>query len=156
MKIRMSYVSNSSSASFLVFQDLTSQGIYCLKLTTAQKELINGTIINDERIGLDTSKDVYLTEFVFDGDDEKWDKIMNVEHQYYSGGQIGGEPYADDMFNEYRIDGYTSVYLRKEHDEAKQMKFNKFVKDIKETYGTKVEVIVKYEKNGDITLKVVE
>ena len=158
MKIRNGYVSNSSSSSFLVSEDLTSKGIACLKLTRAQKELLNGALIQggETRIGVDVNKDLYLTEFVSDCDDRKWDIVTSVEHMLYESGQICGEPYAEEYFNEYQIDGDTSVYLRKEHDEAVQMEFGKFVKEFKKTYDIKTNVIVKYKEDNCIILKIVE
>ena len=104
MKIRICYVSNSSSASFLVSEDLTSKGIACLKLTQAQKEMLNGSLIQDGevKVGINLTKDLYLTEFVSDCDDKKWDIIESVEHMVYENGQMCGEPYSDDdVYNEY-------------------------------------------------------
>lgn len=153
MKIRICYVSNSSSASFLVSEDLTSKGIACLKLTQAQKEMLNGSLIQDGeiKVGINLTKDLYLTEFVSDCDDKKWDIIESVEHMVYENGQMCGEPYSDDdVYNEYQIDEDRSVYLRKEHDEAKQMPFSEFVKEFRHTYNEQgdMNVIVKYEENG--------
>lgn len=157
MKIRNGYVSNSSSSSFLVSEDLTKKGIACLKLTQAQKEVLNGAYIQngETKIGINLDKDIYLTEFVFDGDDRKWETVTSVEHMVYESGQMCGEPYSDDdVYNEYQIDGDHSVYLRKEHDEAKQMKFSKFAKEFKKAYSD-MDVIVIY---GDdkVTLKFVK
>lgn len=157
MKVRLNYVSNSSSTSFLVSEDLTSKGIACIKLTRAQKELLNGSLINEksERIGINLDKDLYLTEFVSDCDDKKWDIVTSVERIPYESGQMCGEPYTDDeVYNEYQIDGDRSVYLRKEHDEAKQMKFSKFAKEFKKAHSD-IDVIVKYDEKG-IHLTLVE
>lgn len=156
MKVRLNYVSNSSSTSFLVSEDLTSKGIACIKLTRAQKELLNGSLINgkEERIGVDVNKDLYLTEFVSDCDDKKWDIVTSVEHMVYESGSLGGEPFSEEYYNEYQIDGDRSVYLRKEHDEAKQMKFSKFAKEFKKAHSD-IDVIVKYDEKG-IHLTLVE
>ena len=156
MKVRLNYVSNSSSTSFLVSEDLTSKGIACIKLTRAQKELLNGSLINDkeERIGINIDKDLYLTEFVSDCDDEKWDIVTSVERIPYESGALGGEPYSEEYYNEYQIDGDRSVYIRKEHDEAKQMKFSKFAREFKKAYSD-IDVIVKYDEKG-IHLTLVE
>ena len=96
MKVRLNYVSNSSSTSFLVSEDLTSKGTACIKLTRAQKELLNGSLINDkeERIGINLDKDLYLTEFVSDCDDEKWDIVTRVERIPYESVALGGEQYS--------------------------------------------------------------
>ena len=161
MKIRIGYVSNSSSASFLVSEDLASKGIACLKLTRAQKELINGSKISYDsdsgsRFGLDLKRDIYLTQFVSEWDEKKCDIIESVEHLKYENGQMCETPYVEEAFNEYQIDGDTSVYLRKEHDEAVQMEFGKFVKEFKKIYDIKTNVIVKYKEDNCIILKIVE
>ena len=154
MKIRSNYVSNSSSSSFIITKDLTDKGICCLKLTTAQKERLNGSKIYDETISLDPNKDFWLTEFIYDGDDRKWDVIENGgEHIIYSEGQMCGEPYEESDFNEYQINGDISVYIRKEHDEIKQMKFTEFAKEFKKLYGSDVEVLVEYTDDDKIILK---
>ena len=157
MKIRSNYVSNSSSTSFIVTEDLTSKGIACLKLSKAQMELLNGNLDAEYggKVFFDTNKDFWLTEFVSDCDDKKWDIVTSVEHRSYESGQMCGEPYTDDeVYNEYQIDGDRSVYLRKEHDLAKQMSFNKFAKEFKRAYFNS-DVIVQYKQNGEILLKVV-
>lgn len=157
MKIRNGYVSNSSSSSFLVSEDLTKKGIACLKLTQAQKEVLNGAYIHnrENQIGINLDKDIYLTEYVFDGDDRKWETVTSVEHMEYEDGQMCGEPYGDiEDYNEYQIDGDRSVYLRKEHDEAEQMKFSKFAKEF-EKHFSDMDVIVVYGLN-EVTLKFVK
>ena len=159
MKIRIGYVSNSSSASFLVLEDLTSKGIACLKLTQAQKELINGSKLSDgsdSRFGLDLKRDIYLTQYVSEWDEKKCDIIESIEHLKYENGQMCETPYVEEAFNEYQIDGDTSVYLRKEHDAAVQMEFGKFVKEFKKIYDIKTNVIVKYKEDNCIILKMVE
>lgn len=145
MKIRKGFVSNSSSSSFIVAKDLTDKGVSCLKLSQAQKELINGSVLYDEKIWLDVNKDFYLTEFIGD-DEEKNEAINSVEHFMYQEGQLCGEPREESYYNEYRV-GYSSVYLLKNHDVAKQMTFNQFVNKYRKSDLPK-EVIVKYEDDG--------
>lgn len=155
MKIRSNYVSNSSSSSFIVTKDLSDLGISCLKLTRAQKEKINGSVCYDEKVIIYPDKDYWITEFINDGDDRKWDIIeKGGEHIIYSEGQMCGEPYDDRFYNEYPIDGDVSVFIRKEHDEAKQMSFNKFAKKFKENFGSS-EVLVEYTNDNKIILTVI-
>lgn len=156
MKIRSNYVSNSSSSSFIVTKDLTNEGIACLKLTQAQKEKINGSTIYDKTIGLDLNKDFWLTQFISDCNDRKFDIIESVEHILYSEGDLGEECRNDTYYNEYQIDGDTSVYILKEHDEIKQIKFKEFVKNFKEQFGKDADVLVEYTEDGKIVLKPVE
>lgn len=153
MKIRSNYVSNSSSSSFIVTKDLTNEGIACLKLTQAQKEKINGSTIYDKTIGLDLNKDFWLTQFISDCNDRKFDIIESAEHILYSEGDLGEECRDDTYYNEYQIDGDISVYILKEHDEIKQIKFKEFVKNFKEQFGKDADVLVEYTKDGKIVLK---
>lgn len=146
MKIRKGYVSNSSSSSFLVTQDLTDKGVTCLKLSQVQKDRINGSIIYDEKVWLDTTKDFYLTEFISDGWEDKYKVIEGVEHILYQEGDLGESPRCEEYCNEYRV-GNTSVYLLKEHDNARQMLFTQFAKEYKKMQ-LPYEVIVRYEKDG--------
>ena len=104
---------------------------------------------NDEHLSIeiDPTDDVYLTQFISDSHDAEWDLVMSVEHFEYENGQMCEEPYTDDeYYNEYNVDG-KPIYLRKDHDEAKQMPFSKFAREFKKTYGDK-DVIVKYDENG--------
>lgn len=146
MKIRSGYVSNSSSSSFLVTEDLTDKGITCLKLSQIQKERINGSTIYDEKINISTDKDIYLTEFIGDCHEDKYEVIEGVEHILYQEGDLGESPRCEEYCNEYRM-GDTSVYLLKEHDNARQMLFSQFAKEYKKMQMP-YEVIVRYEKDG--------
>lgn len=154
MKIRSNYVSNSSSSSFIVSQDLTDKGIACIKLSKEQLELINGFETINGKICFDLTKDFYLTQFISDCEDEKYNIINNIEHVVYMSGSLGEEPYDEDYFNEYITKNGYSVYLDKQHDTAKQMTFNKFATEYKKS-GLPKTVIVKYQEDG-IFLKYVE
>lgn len=149
MKIRSNYVSNSSSSSFIVSEDLSSRGVACIKLSLEQKKLINGSIVNEKEFKLDNfnKKDYYLTQFISDCCEKELDEINKVKVCYYSGGELSERPYLNQFYNEYKINGDISVFLLKEHDEAKQMTFNKFAKDFKTKFGN-VDVLVKYDGKG--------
>ena len=154
MKKRKTYVSNSSSCSFIVTTDLTDKGITCLKLTNEQKKLINQYPTSDDKFTItDFSKDYYITQFINDCKDEKYDLLDSVEHHYYAEGQLCEEPYTDEFFNEYNSDFGKSVYIKKEHDEAEEMTFKKMVQMFKKMDYTG-NVLVKYTKTGvEITFK---
>ena len=150
MKIRSGFVSNSSSSSFIVTEDLSKKmGISCLELNSEQIELLTGYRMWEddvETFNPETGKKYYLTEFVSDSRDE-WGTIkhdIGYSFEYQSGGHWG--PYDEENYNEYPIGG-NSVWLRKEHDVAKQMTFGNFINDFLENYGNR-EVIVKYEGDG--------
>ena len=132
MKIRNNYVSNSSSSSFIITEDLTKYGINCIKLTSEQKDLINGWQDWGETIVLDVDKDYYLTQFISDCTN-LYDKISEYGKIFYQEGQLNEEPRVEDLYNEYQQTFGTSVYLLKEHDKAEQMTLDKFVKNHKKT-----------------------
>lgn len=146
MKIRNNYVSNSSSSSFIVTEDISYLGINCLKLSEEQKELINGFDSFGDVIVLDMNKDYYLTQFISDCTN-LYDKLHEVEHIFYQEGQLSEEPRNEDYYNEYQSEYGMSVYLLKQHDTAKQMTLNQFVKEYKKTDLPK-NFIVKYEEDG--------
>lgn len=154
MKIRNGFVSNSSSSSFIVTKDLNDSGISCLKLNKKQLELMKGYKLwteDKEAFEPKENQDYYLTEYLSDCD-KRWEKLKDMKDAFeYSCGGHGG-PYDENQFNEYNCN-FGSVYLRKEHDEAKQMNFNKFVKKFKEDYGN-IDVIVKYENDSIVLIPV--
>lgn len=154
MKIRSNYVSNSSSSSFVVTKDLTNSGVSCLKLNEKQLELMKGYKLwteDKESFEPKENQDYYLTEYLSDCD-KRWEKLKEMKDAFeYSCGGHGG-PYDEDLFNEYNC-GFSSVYLLKEHDEAKQMPFGQFVCDFLADYGNS-DIIIKYTEEG-INLKVV-
>ena len=148
MKVRLNYVSNSSSSSFVVLQDLSSKGINCLKLSKEQKELLNGFVpyLGESAIIFDLDREVYLTQYISDCSD-KYDSVMEVVHCFYDEGQLNETPRCEDIFNEYQQEFGESIYLLKKHDIAKQMSLNQFVKEYKKTEMPK-EFLVKYEDDG--------
>ncbi len=155
MKIRSNYVSNSSSSSFIVEKDLTSKGLPCLQLTEEQKKRINGSKFLGEIIELDLTKNYWLTPYIYDGND-RYDEIKKSANAIeYDEGEMSEMPYNDIYYNEYVIDGDTSIFIKKEDDAAVQMKFSKFVKMIEQDYGSNIQVVVDYKQNH-IELRVVE
>jgi hypothetical protein len=147
MKIRSNYVSNSSSSSFIIEEDLSSEGINCLKLSQEQKELINGYNSFGDIIKLDIEKDYYLTQFISDCANI-YDKVIDIPHIFYQEGQLSEEPRMEDFYNEYQIGEFSeSVYILKEHDVPKQMSLNKFYREHKKTELAQ-DFIVKYESDG--------
>lgn len=137
MKIKMGYVSNSSSSSFLVKRNYEDKGITCLKLNTQQ--ILS---LKEDYPQIDQTEELYLTEYLYDitkivSEMEKKDIVS----EYDQGGHFG--PYDEEYYNKY---GY-KLFLKKQHDVCKQMTFNKFVKEYKNN-GLPSEVLVKYTPDG--------
>lgn len=129
----MGYVSNSSSSSFLVKRNYEDKGITCLKLNPQQ--ILS---LKEDYPQIDQTEELYLTEYLCDI--TKMEK-KDIVSEYDQGGHFG--PYDEEYYNQY---GY-KLYLKKQHDVCKQMTFNKFVKDYKNS-GFSQEVLVKYTPDG--------
>lgn len=154
MKVRNGYVSNSSSSSFIVKEDLSNKGISCLKLTNEQLKLLEGyKPWGDENkiFHAESGQDYYLTEFI-PNYEKNWNEVFNMDSSFeYASGNYK-EPYDENEYNEY-CGEFHSVWLRKEHDVAKQMSFGQFVCDFLDKYGND-DVIAKYEKDSIVLIKV--
>jgi hypothetical protein len=152
MKIRSNYVSNSSSSSFIVTKDLNDKGIACIKLNDKQIELLRGWKCwedDDESFEPKENQEYYLTQYI-SGCEYKWEELHEMSDAFeYSNGGHGG-PYDEEMFNEYQTK-FESVWLRKEHDEAKQMSFGEFVKYYLENFGNN-DVLVKHENDSIVLI----
>ena len=154
MKVRTNYVSNSSSCSWIVRKDLSEFGIGCIKLTIEQLNLIKGYPDWDNNMfDFDENKEYWLTEFISDCYEHKYEIAKDNSVFHYDGGGHHG-PYDEDCYNEYILDDGSSVWIRKEHDVAKEMTINKFANSIKKEYGN-CNVLVEYvsSKEIKITLK---
>lgn len=98
MKIRRGFVSNSSSSSFIVFNDcsIIPSIINYKKLNKKQKiRLIEQGFIDSVK------DDIYLTEFISDGfESEEFDKFFssNKKANYCDGGH--GGPYDEESYDE--------------------------------------------------------
>lgn len=98
MKIRKSFVSNSSSSSFVVDKDLTASGILCYKLQPAQLPLVSSTLGN---VPLTSDKDWYLTEAITDGLYGTWlEARVGCEDYVYMDLQMCGEPYDPEFYTQ--------------------------------------------------------
>lgn len=151
MKVRTNYVSNSSSCSWIVKKDLSELGIGCIKLTIEQLNLIKGYPDWDNNMfDFDENKEYWLTEFISDCYEHKYEvaKENSVFH-YSEGGHYG--PYEESAYNEYIADDGSSVWIRKEHDVAKEMTINKFANSIKKEYGN-CKVLVEYVSSKEIKI----
>ena len=159
MKIRKGYVSNSSSSSFIVGEDLSDKGVACLELSKEVKERLNNHSwgfeeFDKNKILLDLDRKYFLTELVSDSEDQKYDAIKSVENYYYEEGDLGKSPRCYELFNEYKVDCDRSVWLLKQHDVAKSYNKKQFLKFLRETYPYH-RFIVSMNEDG-FEVKVVE
>lgn len=156
MKIRSGFISNSSSSSFIVFEDLTSRGVHCFKLTKEQMKLMEGYQYCDETGEVNfKGRQGYLTKFITGYYKDENAVLDNVEKIHYTDGENDGEPYQFStcyLYNEHRH-GDESFFVLKEHDTAEQMTISKFASMFKKNHRN-AEVLVKYENDGIITLKI--
>ena len=83
MKQRSGFVSNSSSSSFIVFEDLSSRGIPCLKLNDEQMKRIDGfQYFEDYPVIHFEGRQGYLTKFITGYYDSENEILESVEkHQ---------------------------------------------------------------------------
>jgi len=105
MKTRMGYVSNSSSSSFLVTKDV-SQFLPCIKLT---REIADAVIQNHsdwdgKKLPFELGTDLWLTDFVYDCDDKKWEAVKDAGGVEYMEGH--GDIYScDDNYITFKKNG---------------------------------------------------
>lgn len=95
MKIRNGYVSNSSSSSFLVTKDI-SEFVPCVKLTReiADAVIKNHSDYDGKHLPFTEGTDLWLTGFIYDGEDFKWNKVKEANGEFYMEGH--GDIYSDD------------------------------------------------------------
>lgn len=138
MKQRNGFVSNSSSSSFIVFEDLIPMGIACLKLNEEQSKRISEYLDIKNK-----ARSMYLTKFV--SNENEYEILKPLEKIDYCDGS-GDYPYDETGFNEYHVAGQ-SVWLLKEHDTDEAMTISKFARHFKKEYGD-IEVLVKHTPEG--------
>lgn len=94
MKLRLSYVSNSSSSSYVICRDMTSEGVSCFKLEKSMYPAVAKSL----GVSLSESKDWYVTRFLTYEDDSNgnYDKLISGEHYIYMDGEMSGNPYMTD------------------------------------------------------------
>ena len=110
MKLRKGFVSNSSSSSFIVFNDdsIIPKVIQYAKLTKKQK-----TMLLNQGFIKDIEEDIYLTQFISDGyESDDFDKFYSADNkiEYCEGSHFG--PYNEDNYKEISDD----VWLLKTDD----------------------------------------
>lgn len=154
MKQRSGFVSNSSSSSFIVFEDLSSKGIPCLKLNDEQMKRIDGFQYFEDYPAIHfEGRQGYLTKFITGYYDAENNILESIERHHYADGDSDGTSYDCDCYNEHQI-GNNLFYILKDHDSAEQMTISQFAAKIKREYGN-IEVLVQNEREG-IFLKILK
>lgn len=130
MKIRTSFVSNSSSSSYIVNRDLTEDGILCAPIIRerldALEDFINLCRLDgDDPVKLDRNSEWYVTRFITEYErDRVYANLKEVGAIDYCDGQASGVPYdweddySDTICVDHGYDEYDSVYMRREHTSA--------------------------------------
>lgn len=89
------------------------------------------------------NEEFYLTQYIYN---QKFDK-KSIWHCKYVEGQMNQQPYDYQFFNQYQLGDWCSVYLRKQHDNAKQMTLQQFVKYYKNS-DLPQQFLVNHTNNG--------
>ena len=150
MKIRSGFVSNSSSASYLVLRDLSEIGIKCVKLTTSQISYIreryakeidsNGfSFISKEQLDfVNSHDDIWITRFIADCTNsfekiEDGEIVKESEKSFYFEGDLSESPRDEEDFNCLIDDDYDGgVWIFKEDDkDHKTMSIDEIIKFLK-------------------------
>ena len=105
MKTRVSFVSNSSSSSFILIGKKPKKVDYAQITDSEILKKIEKFVAQDI-----TNKNIYLTQFVSDGSDIFYDYKDFKSAKEYSCGDVGGTPYD---YNEY-VEIEENVFLKKE------------------------------------------
>ena len=136
MKIRNSFVSNSSSSSFIVIGK-KPEGCGSAKLNSSQKNaiLVYLGVDNIE----DIKDDVYLTQYFSDCGENYYS--FNIDYEYVEGSHSG--PYCKDDYDKISGDDYGSVWILKEHNRAELLSADII------TFNNAIGILKEVLSNGD-------
>lgn len=177
MKIRSGFVSNSSSASYLVLKDLSEIGIKCVKLTQSQisyirerykKEIDSNdfSFISKEQFDFVNLHDnIWITQFIADGTNasekiEDEEIIKDGEKSFYFEGDLSESPRDEEDFNCLIDDDYDGgVWIfNEDNKDHKVMSIDEIIKFLKskkkegkkfDTLSFGDEITIKFIDNED-------
>lgn len=167
MKIRNGFVSNSSSSSYIVCEDLTSMGLRCFRIPAKHLDavshwLIVSRIFDDPVTELDPNKEWYVTRFVteYERDETIYDKLKEIGAVAYCDGQMNGLPYDwcdDDPYTvcvDHGDNEYDSVYMRREHTDACEKMTQELVEYLKSKYPDATRFMVVPRESGEMIIPI--
>lgn len=153
MKIRTNYVSNSSSSSYIVARDLTSEGIACVKLNATAVDKIRTSCWYEGLQTLNTFSEYWLTRPIKEYEpDNVQDLINSVDKVIYCDHQMSGYPYDEEGFFGFAV-GDDTVYMQLNHVSGLVVSRKQLCKILKEKYSKNQKFILNISNNS-VTLEI--
>lgn len=153
MKVRVNYVSNSSSSSCLVPSSLTEDGIACVRLSDDIAEHIKSTADIEDLETLKSFSELWVTRPITEYESPAIKELIsNTPKVHYLNHQMDGTPYDDGFVFGYDVGG-DLVYLQLSHVNGKIMSRDAVIKLLKEKYG-KTQMFAVSFSDSDITLAI--
>lgn len=153
MKIRTKYVSNSSSSSYIVCRDLTSEGIACVKLDATTVDKIRTSCLYEDLQKLNTFSEYWLTRPIKEYEtDAIQDLINSVDRAFYCDHQMSGYPYDEEYFFGFSV-GDDTVYMQLDHVSGLVVSRKQLCKILKEKYSKDQKFILNISNNS-VTLEI--
>ena len=153
MKVRTNYVSNSSSSSYIVSRDLTSEGIACVLLNKDTADHIRSNADIEDLELLNSFSELWVTRPITECETAAVEYLIsNTPKVHYLNHELDGTPYDEDYVFGYDVAGDV-VYLHLSHVKGEVMNRDAVIKLLKERYDETQLFAVTFSSNG-ITLDI--